>query len=87
MPRATFAPPVYPQPSSSSLAPIYGVRRGSADGGGAPSRYIAFDDPEMAVLEVFERVTGQKYPRDKRGGWWLTAQQYEAIAAAEGASR
>jgi hypothetical protein len=87
LPRPTFAPPVDPQPSSSSLPPIYGVPRGAAEGGGAASRYIAFDDPEMAVLEVFERVTGQKYPRDKRGGWWLTAEQCEAIAAAEGAGR
>jgi hypothetical protein len=80
-------PPVDSQPSSSHLPPIYGVPRGAADGGGAPSRYIAFDDPQMAALEIFERVTGQKYPRDKRGGWWLTAEQCEAIAAAEGAGR
>jgi hypothetical protein len=88
LPKGTFAQPVDSQPfSSSSLPWIYGAPRGAAGGGGAPSRYIAFDDPEMAVLELFERVTGQKYPRDKRGGWLLTAEQCEAIATAEGAVR
>ena len=36
-----------------------------------PGFYAAFDSEQLTAWEDFERRTGHKWPRDKRGGWYF----------------
>jgi hypothetical protein len=65
-----------------------GVPRGP-NGGGARGWYVGPGSLQMIGLEEYERARGRSFPRDKRGGWLLTHQEWAAvqawITAAEGA--
>jgi hypothetical protein len=79
------APPDNPLPASPTTED---VPRGKVSpvttGGGCSAgdgRYVAYTSPEMAVVERYERRTGKKFPRDRRGGWLLTPAEWAHVAA------
>ena len=47
--------------------------------GAAAPTYVGYASPLMVRLEEYERSTGKSFPRDRRGGWWLTPDQLAAI--------